>query len=64
MLNLKKKHFFESCLRYVLPAKGATFNHGISINDVDAVNHKLFTFGMVGDRNIGSGKYRESLRRF
>ena len=31
-----KKHFFESRLRYVLPAKGATFNHDISINDMDA----------------------------
>ena len=56
---LKENISFESC---VLPAKEATVKNGISKNGVDAVKHKLFTFGMVGDRNIGSGKYRESLR--
>ena len=56
---LKENFSFESC---VLLAKEATFKHGISKNDVDAVKHKLFTFRMLGDRNIGSGKYQESLR--
>ena len=47
-----QKHFFESCLRYVFPAKRITFTQDISTNDMDAVNHQLFELGMVGDQNI------------
>ena len=42
--TLKQNFCFESCLRYVLPAKGATFNHDISINDVDAVNRSSASY--------------------